>query len=179
MAKPLISPESIYDAALTILETGGASALTARALTATLHCSTKTLYQQVGNRDQMIRGTVAHAFALMKLEFRPGPDITSTIHGWATTLRSAFLAHPALAGLLDRGDRGVIVDYAMPLVQALGGEGLDDRAAVHVAGVLSHVTMSMILTDAHAPGEWDHPEVFETTLRWLLVGLLAEYPQLR
>jgi AcrR family transcriptional regulator len=172
MPKPLIPVETIYDAALEILEDDGATALNARNLTTRLRCSTKTLYQQVGNREEMIRGVIRYAFAKMELDFRPGADIADTIHSWATTLRAALLARPALGGLMTIEDRGVVVDYAMHLVNALRGYGLDEPGAVRVAGIVSHITISMTLSDIQAPGAWDDPEVFETTLQWLTDGMV-------
>jgi AcrR family transcriptional regulator len=60
VAKPLISAETIYDKALRVLEAEGVKGLTARNLASRLRCSAKTLYQQVGNREALIRGLVAH-----------------------------------------------------------------------------------------------------------------------
>ena len=48
MAKPLLAVETICDAALQLLDEQGAGALSARNLAASLRCSTRTLYQQVG-----------------------------------------------------------------------------------------------------------------------------------
>lgn len=59
MAKLLISVETIYDEALRVLDTEGVAGLNARNLAARLHCSTRTLYEQVGNREALIRGLVA------------------------------------------------------------------------------------------------------------------------
>ncbi len=54
MAKPLISVDAIFTRALELLDAEGAQALNARRLAGDLKCSTRTLYQQVGNREQLI-----------------------------------------------------------------------------------------------------------------------------
>lgn len=179
MPKPLIPVEAIFDAALELLESDGAAALNARALTSRLHCSTKTLYQQVGNREEMIRGVVRHAFAKMELEFRPAADVRGTIRSWASTLRSALLARPALGRLMTVEDRDVVVDYAVPLMTALRGFGFSGSDSVRIAGIVSHITLSMTLSDIQAPGQWDDPEVFETALRWLSDGLVLDHQNSR
>ncbi|NED67315.1 TetR family transcriptional regulator, partial [Streptomyces sp. SID10244] len=59
MAKPLIPVETIYERALVLLDDEGDSALSTRRLAADLRISTRTLYQQVGNRENLIRALVA------------------------------------------------------------------------------------------------------------------------
>ena len=59
MAKPLIPVDVIYEHALALIDAEGAEALNARRLAADLKCSTRTLYQQVGNREELIRALVA------------------------------------------------------------------------------------------------------------------------
>jgi AcrR family transcriptional regulator len=68
----LISVETIYDGTLRVLDAEGADGLKARNLAARLHCSTRTLYEQVGNREALIRGLVAHAFARIEPDFHEG-----------------------------------------------------------------------------------------------------------
>ena len=177
--RPLISAETIYEAALTLIEEGGIDALNMRNLTASLRCSTKTIYQQVGNREDLERGLIAYAFGQMSLQFTPGKTASKSITAFASTLRSALLADPGLAALMTTADRDAIVEYAVQLVDALKGHGLREHDAVEAAGIVNHVTLSMTLADISAPGEWDRPEVFDTALRWLIQGLLKDYPKLR
>jgi hypothetical protein len=53
------SADAIYARALTLLDEEGLAGISARRLAAELHCSTKTLYQQVGTQDRLIRELVA------------------------------------------------------------------------------------------------------------------------
>lgn len=171
MSRPPLTAEQIYAECLRILDEEGPAGLNARHLTSRLSCSTKTVYRLVGNREAMIRGTVAHAFAGMDLEFDPGPDWQSSITNWSHTLRSALLARPYLGSLMTLADRDATVAYVMRLVNALVEHGFRSRVAVEVAGNVGHWTMSSTLLDLRAPGEWDHPERFEATLDWLVRGI--------
>jgi AcrR family transcriptional regulator len=178
VAKPLLSAEEIYDGALAVLEQEGAGALNTRCLAAHLHCSLKTLYQQVGNREAMIRGLIAHAFRRMGLEFEPAPEAAQGIRNWAMTLRAALLAHPALASLMTVDDRDAIIEYALQLIETLGRHGLSEGEAATVAGIVNHMTLSMTLSDIRAPGECGQPEVFDTALRWLIQGIQHDHPHI-
>lgn len=169
--EPLTAAD-IHAEALRILDTDGIGGLNARNLTSRLACSTKTVYQLAGTRDVMVRGVVALAFAEMDLQFRPGPDLPSTLKGWARTLHHEMLARPWLGTLMTPADREATVAYVVRLVDAITGHGLRRRDAVTVAGNIGHWTVSTSLLDIRAPGEWDHPERFEETLDWLVRGIV-------
>jgi AcrR family transcriptional regulator len=81
----LISVETIYDGTLRVLDAEGADGLKARNLAARLHCSTRTLYEQVGNCEALIRGLVAHAFAVAWLI--RGTETMPALPGRAAGLR--------------------------------------------------------------------------------------------
>ena len=173
MPRAPLTADQVYAASLHVLDTEGLAGLTARNLTRHLACSTKTLYQLVGNRDAMVRGIVAHAFAGMDLEFRPGPDWQSSVKAWSHTLHSALLARPYLGTLMTLEDRDATVAYVMRLVDVLVAAGFRTRFAIEVAGNVGHWTISSTLLDLRAPGQWDHPERFEVTLDWLVRGIDA------
>jgi AcrR family transcriptional regulator len=65
LPKPLLSADAVFDEALRVLAEEGAAGLTVRNLAARLRCSNKTVYQQVGTHDVLVRGVVARAFAQM------------------------------------------------------------------------------------------------------------------
>ena len=67
MAKPLIPVDVIYEHALALIDAEGAQALNARRLAADLRCSTRTLYQQVGNREELIRALIGRHFSQLQL----------------------------------------------------------------------------------------------------------------
>jgi hypothetical protein len=173
MTRQSLTARDIYDESLRILDAEGLKGLNARNLTGRLSCSTKTLYQLVGTKDQMIRGIVAHAFAGMDLEFTPGADWQSSIRNWSRTLRTALLARPYLGTLMTLEDRDATVAYVMRLVDVLVAAGFGKRFAIEVAGNVGHWTIGSTLLDLRAPGEWDHPDRFNATLDWLTAGIEA------
>lgn len=171
MTRHPVTAQQICDVALDILDEQGVKGLNARNLTARLACSTKTLYQLVGNREAMTRAIVAHAFSRMDLEFKPGPDWQTSIKNWSRTLHSALLARPYLGTLMTLEDRDATVAYVKRLLDALVEHGFRTGFAIEVAGNVGHWTISSTLLDLRAPGEWDQPERFEATLDWLVRGI--------
>jgi AcrR family transcriptional regulator len=173
VAKPLLSAEAIYDEALRVLATDGAAGLTFRSLSSRLRCSAKTLYQQVGNRETLVRGVVARAFASIEIDFSTDTDWQDSVRTWCLALRSTLTARPDLCSLMATADRGVVIGYVKQLIHALTRHGFSHEDAVRACGILVHVTLSMTLADMAAPGQWDSPEVFDTTIHWLIDGLEA------
>jgi AcrR family transcriptional regulator len=169
--KPLLSADAIFDEALRALAEEGAAGLTIRNLAARLRCSNKTLYQQVGTREVLVRGVVARAFAQLELAFCTDCAWEVAVESWCMALRAALLDHPDLTKLMTTSDRDVVVDYAGQLMMVLERDGFSHSQAVQAAGILAHVTLSMGLSDVAAPGQWDDPRVFATTVQWLIHGM--------
>ena len=171
MTRQPLTAEQVYDECLAILDEEGLKGLNARHLTHRLACSTKTLYQLVGNRDAMVRGVVAHAFAGMDLEFRPGARLADE-HQELVADAALGAAGPALPGQPDdpRGPRRHGRLRGAP-GRRPGRARVPARFAVEVAGNVGHWTIGSTLLDLRAPGEWDQPERFEATLDWLVRGI--------
>lgn len=174
MAKPLISADFIYARALEILTEEGLAGLTARNLTTSLHCSAKTLYQQVGNREQMLRGLVAYAFENIEVDFPVGEDWQASVMSWCLALRNTLCERPDLGRLITVGDRDVVVRYVNRLIKVLVTEGFPSDLAIESGRVLSHATVSMTLADLLGPVEPDRPEFFATAVRWLIRGIESD-----
>src|SRR5258708_39891847 len=111
MAKPLIPVEAIYERALALLDEEGSDALTTRRLAAELKISTRTLYQQVGSREQLIRALVARHFSQLRLDFHEYEDWETTALKWRLALHDALRAHPFLTGLMTIDDRNAVMNY--------------------------------------------------------------------
>jgi AcrR family transcriptional regulator len=171
--KPLLSADAIFDEALRALAEQGAAGLTIRNLAARLRCSNKTLYQQVGTHEVLVRGVVARAFAQLELAFSTHSSWEVAVESWCMALRAALLDHPDLCKLMTTADRDVIVDYAAQLIAVLQRDGFSPNQSVQAAGILTHVTLSMTLSDVAAPGQWDDPRVFATTVAWLIQGMTS------
>lgn len=171
MPKPLLSADAIFDEALRVLAEEGAAGLTIRNLAARLRCSNNTLYQQVGTHEVLVRGVVARAFAQLELGLCTDCGWQDAVESWCVSLRAALMGHPDLCTLMTTDDRGVIVDSADQLTAVLERDGFSPDRALEAAGILTHVTVSMTLSDVAAPGLWDDPSVFATTVLWLIQGM--------
>ena len=203
MAKPLVPVETILETALTLLDEQGPEALSARNLAAVLKCSTRTLYQQVGKRDELLGRLVTHHLDSLALEFLPGDDWQDSARLWAHTIRGALLAHPNLARLMTTEHRGPIVGYVNELLKILLKAGFDEELALRSCRVLANVAISLTLSELTAPSmdvrhrtrsdeevafeervvartgaDPEHfqepPEVFENAIGWLIAGLERE-----
>lgn len=203
MAKPLIAVETIYDAALKLLDEQGPEALSARNLAAELKCSTRTLYQQVGKRDELIAGLVRHHLSGLQLEFQAQTRWQDTVLDWARGLRGALLAHPNLARLMTTEHRGPVAEYVSALLKTLLEHGFDEELALRSCRVLVNIAVSLSLSEIIAPdgqarhsnrsqkeiqfedlvitrfgGDREHfqepPEVFDNAINWVILGIAAE-----
>jgi AcrR family transcriptional regulator len=117
VAKPLLSVDAIYDEALRALATDGPAGLAARSLAARLRCSTKTLYRQVGNREDLVRGVVSRAFASIELDFSTDTSWQDSVRSWCQALRSALVQRPGLTSLMTIADSDVVIIYVTRLIR--------------------------------------------------------------
>jgi AcrR family transcriptional regulator len=186
MAKPLIPVEVIYTRALALLDAEGASALNARRLAAELKISTRTLYQQVGNREQLIRALVERHFSQLRLEFEEYEDWDTTARHWCLALHDALRAHPFLTELMTIEDREAVVNYVNELVKAALHEGFPRRLAVEGCRSLVNVTINHTIVEVRALREPEHSaktasetakieKNFPMTIRWVLAGIRSEF----
>lgn len=182
MAKPLIPVEVIHTRALVMLDADGPDALNARRLAADLRISTRTLYQQVGNRKQLIRALVAKHFSQLRLDFQEYDDWETTAFHWCMTFHDALHAHPHLTGLMTIEDRQAVEDYVDELVKAALRDGMSRREAVEACRALVNVTInhSVVQVRALRDPERSPRDAAETakieknfpmTIRWLLAGI--------
>jgi AcrR family transcriptional regulator len=185
MAKPLIPVEVIYTRALALLDAEGAGALSARRLAADLRISTRTLYQQVGNREQLIRALVARHFSQLRLEFKEYRDWDATAFHWCMTFHDTLRAHPFLTELMTIEDRNAVEDYVNELVKVALREGVPRRIAIEACRALTNVTINHTIVEvralrepAHAAGTTHETakieKNFPMTIRWILAGVRAE-----
>jgi AcrR family transcriptional regulator len=185
MAKPLIPVELIYERALALLDDEGSSALTTRRLAADLKISTRTLYQQVGSRDELIRALVSRHFSELTLEFHDYEDWESTALHWCTALHAALHAHPFLTELMTIDDRNAVMAYVDELVNATLREGIPEELAIECCRALVNLTINHAIVEVrgtHEPklsrgsaGEAERIEKnFPLSIRWILAGVRQE-----
>ncbi len=147
MAKPLLPPDTILDAALALLDEQGAEALSARNLATALKCSTRTLYQQIGKREQLIAKLIAHHFKSCELAFEPAATWQESTRNWANTLRNALLAHPNLSRMLTVQHRAPIAEYVTELLRELLRSGFPEELALRSSRALANITLSLTLSE--------------------------------
>ncbi|MDX1733708.1 MAG: TetR/AcrR family transcriptional regulator C-terminal domain-containing protein [Halioglobus sp.] len=203
MAKPLVAVETIYDAALELLDESGPDALSARNLAARLKCSTRTLYQQVGKREELIGRLIDYQLDRLKLDFHRGDHWRDSARNWALGMREALLAHPNLSSLMTTEHRAPVASYANELLKVLLEAGFEQEHALRACRVLVNVAVSLALSEIKTPPIQhvrrnrsareiafedliitrtgrdrehfqDPPEVFRCTIDWLLGGIEAE-----
>jgi AcrR family transcriptional regulator len=184
MAKPLIPVEVIVTRALALLDEEGAEALSARRLAADLRISTRTLYQQVGNREQLIRALVARHFSQLRLEFKEYEDWDTTAFHWCMTFHDRLRAHPFLTELMTIADRQAVEDYVTDLVKYALREGIPRRIAIEGCRALVNVTINHAIVEVRALREPEHSaeikeaakieKNFPMTIRWILSGIKSE-----
>jgi AcrR family transcriptional regulator len=184
MAKPLISVDAIFTRALELLDADGAQALNARRLAAELKCSTRTLYQQVGNREQLIRALVSRHFSQLKLDFHEFDTWESTALHWCLELRDALQAHPFLTELMTFDDHDAVASYVNKLLNSLVREGMDRRLATECCRSLISATINYMIVEAQARRQppttaarrsaATRARSFLRTIEWIIVGVQQE-----
>jgi AcrR family transcriptional regulator len=182
MAKPLIPVEVIYERALALLDAEGSRALTTRRLAAELKISTRTLYQQVGSRDELIRALVTRHLSQLKLDFHDYEDWESTALHWCTALHDALHAHPFLTELMTIDDRNAVMAYVDELVAVTLREGIPRTLAIECCRALVNLTINHSIVEVrgmHEPklsrnsaAESERIERnFPMSVRWMLAGV--------
>ena len=173
MTKTSTPADAIYARALTLLDEEGLAGISARRLAAELRCSTKTLYQQVGNQDQLIRELVARHFAALRLEFVEADTWQESTMRWCRSVRVALLAHPHLSALMTFDDREPIASYVDRLLKVLVKAGVAHALARNCCRVLVHTTISLTGAEIAAVGQPPgvFAEVFDNTIRWVVMGI--------
>lgn len=185
MAKPLIPVEAILECSLAVLDAEGADALTTRRLASELKISTRTLYQQVGNRDELIRALVSRHLSQLRLEFREYDDWETTALQWCKGLHDALRAHPFLTELMTIDDRAAVMDYVDHLLKATLKEGIPRKLAVECSRALVNLTINHTVMEVRALREPRLSEGtaaesrrieknFLTSIRWILAGVRAD-----
>jgi AcrR family transcriptional regulator len=185
MAKPLIPVEAIYEHALALIDAEGAQALSARRLAADLRCSTRTLYQQVGNREELIRALVGRHFSLLRLDFHECDTWEATALQWSLALHDALQAHPFLTQLMTVDDRGAVTSYVDKLLKSLVRFGIDRGLATECCRSLVNTTINHTIVEAQAlrevptrrKGGLDakkRQQSFRRTIDWIIAGVHQE-----
>lgn len=185
MPRPLMPVEVIYARALALLDANGVDALSARTLSADLGISTRTLYQQVGTREKLIRTLVAQHFSALQLDFHEHDDWKSTALQWCLALHDALRAHPYLTELMTIADRDAVTSYVDELFESVLRAGIPRAVAVECCRALVTVTINHTIIEVRALREPQlSPENaaeaakiaanFPMTIGWIVDGVDAQ-----
>jgi AcrR family transcriptional regulator len=97
-----LSKERIVEAAIEILDAGGESALTFRALAARLATGAGALYWHVASKDDLLAATADEVIARVLGEAAVGPDAREAVRAIASGVFDAIDAHPWVGAQLSR-----------------------------------------------------------------------------
>ncbi len=185
MAKPLIPADDILAHALEMLDAEGVAGLKVRRLSADLKISPRTLYQQVGNREALIRTLVARHFARLRLDFKEYETWESTALHWCLALHDALRAHPFLTERMTIDDRSAISDYVDALLESALREGIPRSLATECCRGLAHMTINHSIVEVRSLREPEHSvetvaeatkieKNFPRLIEWVIAGVRAE-----
>ncbi|MBB4787199.1 TetR/AcrR family transcriptional regulator [Streptomyces rapamycinicus] len=138
--------DAVLDAAMTLLDTRGAAALTMRNIAEALGCTQASLYRHVRNREELVTLLVDRAVAVASSVPPDGADWAEKA-AWSSRLfREHLLRHPGVASLLRGTERlGTNslagVQYSLELFI---GAGLSPRLASAAASSLATFVLGSV-----------------------------------
>lgn len=155
-----VTRHEITQVALELIRTGGLAAVTMRAVAERLSIRAPSLYEHVAGKDELLDLVAREAVSDLSFDASAYGSVR-TVDEWADlvvegsmVVRSFYLRHPGLAGLMQRTlvrgrdrDEGARADLARAQIEALLRLGVPEPAA---------------------------RELFETTSFWSLAAVAAE-----
>ncbi|WP_204358950.1 TetR/AcrR family transcriptional regulator [Streptosporangium sp. 'caverna'] len=139
-----LSKERIVEAAIELLDAGGESALTFRALAAHLATGSGAIYHHVANKDDLLAAATNDVIARVLTEAADDADPREAIRTVALGVFDAIDAHAWMGALLSRTPSLV----AMPqMFEGFGGQlqalGVPERAQFDSASALVSYTLGV------------------------------------
>jgi len=139
-----LSKKRIVEAAIELLDTGGESALTFRALAAHLATGSGAIYHHVANKDDLLAAATNDVIARVVTEVAGDADPREAIRTVALGVFDAIDAHAWMGALLSRTPSLV----ALPQIfEGFGGQlqalGIPDRAQFDSASALVSYTLGV------------------------------------
>ncbi|MCG8916318.1 TetR/AcrR family transcriptional regulator [Actinokineospora sp. PR83] len=155
-----LSPEAITDAALRLLDEGGAEALSMRGIAAAAGVAPNAIYTYFPDKAAVVRAVFDRLLGRHGIPPLTGPGRwDERLRGAAVGLREGVLAHPGSAALLMSAplDGPEALRLGELVLDALGEAGLDRETAARASySVIVHVLGSIALEAADqgaAPSE--------------------------
>jgi AcrR family transcriptional regulator len=139
-----LSKERIVEAAIEILDAGGDSALTFRALAARLATGSGAIYWHVANKDDLLTAATNNVIAHVMAAVVTGADPREAIRTIAVGVFDAIDAHPWVGTQLSREPWQSAV---MEIFEGIGGQlvalGVPERAQFDCASALVNYILGL------------------------------------
>jgi len=179
-----LSRERIVEAAIEILDAGGESALTTRALTARLATGTGAIYHHVANMNELLAAATDDVIARAMTEVVSGADPREAIRAIALGVFDAIDAHPWVGSQLSREPWQPAL---LQIIESIGGQfralGVPNRAQFDCGSTLGNYILGVAGQNAaHArlrPHDTDRSAVLaDVAARWAQLDP-EKYPIMR
>jgi AcrR family transcriptional regulator len=139
-----LSKERIVEAAIEILDAGGESALTFRALAARLATGAGALYHHVASKDELLAAITEDVITSVMTGLTAGPDPRQAIRAIALGVFDAIDAHPWVGAQLSREPWQSAV---LQILEGVGGPlqalGVPRRAQFDCASALVNYVLGL------------------------------------
>ncbi|MGA6158736.1 TetR/AcrR family transcriptional regulator [Stenotrophomonas sp. NPDC087984] len=138
--------DAVLDAAMTLLDTRGAAALTMRNIADALGCTQASLYRHVRNREELVTLLIDRAIAVASAVPPDGADWAEKAAWSARLFREHLLRHPGVASLL-RGTERLGPNSLAGMQYSLDlfiGAGLSPRLASAAASSLATFVLGSV-----------------------------------
>jgi AcrR family transcriptional regulator len=139
-----LSKERIVEAAIEILDSGGESALTTRALTAHLATGSGAIYYHVAGKNELLVAATDDLIARVMTEVASGAEPRETIRAIALGVFDAIDAHPWAGTQLSREPwQSAMLQILESTGQQLQGLGVPERAQFDCASALVNYILGL------------------------------------
>ena len=138
-------------ATLEVIDEGGASAVSMRAVGRVLGVDAKSLYNHVDGKDDLLDAVTEYVLGTIRLPARTG-DPETDLKGIARAFRERTLDHPEAAALVLTRQLGSVQALAPPeqVLEILHELGVPPTDAVHMLRAMLALLMGVLLREADA-----------------------------
>ena len=144
-----LSREVIIQAATELLDSGGESALTLRALTVRLSTGYGAIYHHVTDKNDLLAAATDDIISRVLADAVTAADPRDTLRRLALGLFDAIDAHPWMGTALSRQPwRPALLDFFESIAGLLDALGVPERARLDAAGTLMSFTLGAAVQNA-------------------------------
>ncbi|MEV4088013.1 TetR/AcrR family transcriptional regulator [Nonomuraea fuscirosea] len=175
-----LSREVIVQAATDLLDEGGESALTLRALTLRLRTGYGAIYHHVTDKNDLLAAAADDVIARVLAGAVAAADPREALRGVALGLFDAIDAHPWVGAELSRQPwRPALLDFYESVGRLLHALAVPERARFDAAGALVNYVLGVAAQNAARPGRGpDRDTAQETGRADFLAGVAEQWSEL-